>query len=63
MCDKKCQEMENLDAMHRAVLTAMDNREEFVNDEDARSFFEAGCQFLSSILFAKYRRRSECPLM
>lgn len=63
MCEKPCQEMQNLDAMHRSVLMAISGRTEFRDEKDAQAFFDTGCQYLSSILLAKYRRNRTCPLM
>ena len=63
MCDRKCEDMRNLDAMHRSVMMAISNRTVFTDEDDARVFYDVACQFLSSILFAKYRRNSTCPLM
>ena len=62
MCERTCDEIRNLDAMHRGVITVLSGRTEFTDEDDARTFFDVGCQFLSSILFAKYRRSSICPL-
>ena len=63
MCSKPCQEMQNLDAMHRSVLQVLSTRTEFNNEKDAQIFYDTACQYLSSILLAKYRRNSSCPLM
>ena len=62
MCERPCEEIRNLDAMHRGVMSVLSGRTEFTDEDDARTFFDVGCQFLSSILFAKYRRSSTCPL-
>ena len=62
MCERPCEEIRNLDAMHRGVMSVLSGRTEFTDEDDARAFFDVGCQFLSSILFAKYRRSSTCPL-
>lgn len=62
MPEKICQEMLNLNVMHRAVMNVLFARTDFVDDNDAQVFFDVGCQFLSSILFAKYQRNKECHL-
>ena len=63
MCERKCEDMRNLDAMHRSVMTAISSRTEFADEDDAKAFYDVACRYLSSILFAKYRRNSTCPLI
>ena len=63
MCERTCEEMRNLDAMHRSVMSVMSFRTEFSDEDDAKAFYDVACRYLSSILFAKYRRNSTCPLM
>ena len=63
MCERTCEEMRNLDAMHRGVMSVLSGRTEFSDEDDARAFFDVGCRYLSSILFSKFRRSSTCPLM
>lgn len=55
-----CEEMQNLDAMHHNVMLALTGRTEFADEKDAQAFFDTGCQYLSSILLAKYRRHLSC---
>ena len=62
MCERTCEEIRNLDAMHRGVMSVLSGRTEFTDEDDARAFYDVGCQFLSSILFAKHIRSSTCPL-
>ena len=62
MPNEMCEEMLNLNAMHHAVMRSLFGRTEFVDEDDAKVFFDVGCQFLSSILFAKYQRNRECHL-
>jgi len=62
MCDKPCQEMQNLDAMHNAVASVIFTRTEFGSEDEAHMFYDIGGQYLSSILFSKYKRNTECHL-
>lgn len=55
-----CQEMLNLNAMLQSTMHVILNRVDFVDDNDAQTFFDVGCQYLSSILFARYQREKEC---
>lgn len=57
-----CQEMLNLNSMLRSTMHVILNRSDFVDDNDAQTFFDVGCQYLSSILFARYQREKECHL-
>ncbi|MBP0970295.1 MAG: hypothetical protein J5744_09135 [Oscillospiraceae bacterium] len=63
MCERKCEDMRNLDAMHCAVMSVLSARTEFSDEDDAKAFYDVACRYLSSILFAKYRRNSTCPLI
>ena len=62
MCERTCEEMRNLDAMHRGVISVLTVRSDFSDEDDAKAFFDVGCRYLSSILFSKFRRSNTCPL-